>query len=265
MIIDTGSITPRTAAPSDGTGFAKHGITHMSASSLNLWRNAPDVWCAKYLAGMKSNFGPAPVRGQCVEDMVAKVLGGGDFTAAHAAALDRFDSTFPKATDATAKERGMILDMAKQAIDELERFGPPDFDGDKQHKVKIRCVFDGWEIDVIGFLDFVWPNHGLVIDLKTTTRIPSTMSADHQLQRAIYAKAMGNMAVKFLYASPKKTALLEDGDVSETLARAKHAIARLERFLSHHDADSAIACVPHNPNSFYWSGDEAARFEIFGI
>lgn len=265
MLIDTGStFQPKAPVEADGSGFARHGITHLSASSLNLWRNAPDVWVAKYLHGFKGTFGPAPVRGQCVEDLVAAVLQGANYTAAHGAALDRFDSTFPKTDDATAKERAMISGMARQAIDALAEFGTPDFENGKQHKISIRAKFDAWEIEVIGFLDFVFPDRGLVVDLKTTTRVPSTMSADHRLQRAIYAKAKGNMAVKFLYASDKKTAMLEDGDVAETLGKAKHAIARLERFLAHHDAETALACVPHNPDSFYWRGDEAARFQFFG-
>lgn len=266
LTIDTGSgFAPRTE-PGDGSGFAKHRIKHLSASSLNLWKNAPDVWVAKYLGGMKSAFGPAPVRGQRVEDVVATVLKGGDFTKAVADALDRFDRTFPNADEAARKERGMIADMAKLAIDELRDLGPLEWgdDQDSQCRVSIKCNFGEWSIPVIGFLDFVFPDSGTVIDLKTTSRIPSSMSSDHRLQRAIYARAKGNFAVKFLYVSTKKTALLEDGDVAETLAQAKHAVARLERFLAHHDAQSAIQCVPHNPDSFFWRGDEAARHQFFG-
>jgi len=91
------------------------------------------------------------------------------------------------------------------------------------------------------------------------------MSSDHQLQRAIYAKAKGNMAVKFLYVSAKKAAWLEDGDVAETLARAKAQIARLEAFLRHHDAEQARACVPVCPHSFFWKGAEDLRRKIYGI
>jgi hypothetical protein len=53
------------------------------------------------------------------------------------------------------------------------------------------------------------------------------MSAEHQLQRAIYAKAKGNMSVRFLYVSEKKTSMLEDGDPTELLAQAKVQISRM--------------------------------------
>ena len=91
------------------------------------------------------------------------------------------------------------------------------------------------------------------------------MTHEHQLQRCIYQKAMGNMGVKFLYVTPKKTALLEDGDVAETLARAKQQINRLEAFLRHNDKDSARATVPVNTGSFYWRGSEELREEFYGL
>ena len=118
---------------------------------------------------------------------------------------------------------------------------------------------------MIGYLDLVFPESGMVIDLKTTNRIMQVMSAEHQLQRSIYAKAMGNMGVKFLYVSKTKSLMLEDGDVKETLAKAKLKIARLEKFLSTCDAETARAIVPVNPNTFYWSGSEALRKEMYGI
>lgn len=246
-------------------GFEKHNITHLSASSLNLWVNAPDVWVAKYLHGHKQAFGPAPRRGQCVETAVHLALTGTALSDAIAAAEKNFDQTFVLGDEATTKERALIRPMAEMAFGELEQYGEPESGGDEQRKISITAKGEGWEIPVIGFLDFTFPAQGLVIDLKTTTRIPSVMSPEHQLQRAIYAKAVGNMAVKFLYVSAKKTALLEDGDPDTVLRTAKAQITRLEKFLSLHSAEDALACVPCNPNSFYWRGDEAARSEMFGL
>jgi len=152
------------------------------------------------------------------------------------------------------------------AVEELTEFGKPEFpENERQEKISITAKGDGWEIPVIGYLDLVFPQHGVVIDLKTTSRLPSSMSAEHVLQRAIYQKAKGNMAVRFLYVTPKKAVMLEDGDVNETLALAKAQINRLEAFLRAVDKDTARAIVPLNPNSFYWSGAEALRKEFYGI
>lgn len=246
-------------------GFERHGIDHLSASSINLWTNAPDIWVAKYLHGFKGTFGPAPRRGQCVETAVYLALTGTEEAKALKAALDQFDRTFMFGTEDTQKERDHIEPMMKAALSELRPLGIPEAGGDEQHKISITAKTDDWSIPVIGFLDFTYPEQGLVVDLKTTTRCPSRMSPDHQLQRAIYHTAMGNSAVKFLYATPKKTAWLEDGDPAEIMRRLRAQIIRLERFLAMHSAEDALACVPVNPNSFYWRGDEAALSEMFGI
>ena len=192
-------------------------------------------------------------RGICAEDVVSDTLTGTSFDDSLKAAHKKFDKQFPIAlSPKITKERDMIEAVATICIDELKPFGEPEFPEDGgQHKVEIFCKHkDNWAIPIVGYLDFVFPRHGLVVDLKSTGRIPSVMSPEHQLQRAIYAKARGNSAVKFLYVSSKKASWLEDGDVVETLAKAKKQIIRMERFLTHvEDAATAAAIVPTNPHS----------------
>ena len=250
-------------------GFAKHNIDHLSASSINLWTNAPDVWVMQYLYGIRTPMGAAPWRGIVVEDAVVDILTGGSEQKAIQDALDKFDKRFLIGTEKTTKERNMITPMIQIAVEELMEFGKPEFPEESerrgQEKIEIRTGKDGWTIPIIGYLDLVYPQHGVVIDLKTTGRIPSTMSGEHQLQRAIYAKAKGNMAVKFLYVSSKKASMLEDGDVAETLTKAKQSIFRMEAFLRHVDKDTAKEIIPLNPNSFYWTGNEDLRKEFYGV
>ena len=250
-------------------GFEKHGIDHLSASSINLWANAPDVWVMQYLHGKRTPFtSPAPWRGICVEDAVVETLMGGSEQEAIAKALAKFDQRFPIGDEKTTKERDMVQPMVQLAVEQLMEFGKPEFADaeNKQEKISITAKGNGWEIPVIGFLDLVFPQHGVVIDLKTTGRMPSTMSAEHQLQRAIYQKAKGgNQSVKFLYVTPKKAAMLEDGDPAEILAQAKVQITRMEAFLRTLDKETAKAIVPVQPNSFYWKGNETLRKEFYGL
>jgi hypothetical protein len=247
-------------------GFEKHNIDHLSASSINLYSNAPDVWVASYLFQKRTPMGPAPWRGICVEDAVVQILMGDSEAAAIDKALAKFDQRFVIGDEKTTAERRRIEPMTQMAVAELAHLGQPEFaEDDEQQKISITAKGDGWSIPVIGFLDLVYPQHGLVIDLKTTGRIPSKMSAEHQLQRAIYQKAKGNMAVKFLYVSEKKTNMLEDGDADELLGMAKVQIARMEAFLRHCDKETALAIVPVQPSSFYWQGAEDLRKEFYGI
>ena len=247
-------------------GFERHNIDHLSASSINLWANAPDVWVMQYLHGLRTPMGAAPWRGICIEDAVVAALTGSDAETAIKDALAKFDGRFILGDEKTTKERDMIEPSVNLALEQLAEYGEPEFpEGGKQEKISITAKGEGWEVPVIGYLDLVFPQHGLVIDLKTTSRLPSSMSAEHRLQRAIYAKAKGNMAVKFLYVTPKKTALLEDGDVADTLQLAKAQIGRMEKFLRAVDKDTARDIVPVNPTSFYWSGSEDLRQKFYGI
>jgi len=246
-------------------GFTKHGIKHLSASSINLWTNAPDVWVAQYLFGKRGPMSAAAMRGICTEDAVVAVLQGKNADGALDAALEKFDQTFPIGDEKTTKERAMIQPCMELAVQELEQYGEPEFPEEGQEKISITAKTDDYEIPVIGYLDLVFPKHGVVIDLKTTGRCPSVMSAEHQLQRAIYQKAKGNQIVKFLYVTPKKTNLLEDGDPSEILRKTKIQITRMERFLRSGNARDVASVIPVNPNTFYWNGAEEIREELYGF
>ena len=246
-------------------GFDKHGIKHLSASSINLWTNAPDVWVAQYLFGKRGPMSAAAMRGICTEDAVVAVLTGKNKDGALDQALEKFDQTFPIGDEKTTKERAMIQPCMELAVQELEHYGEPEFPEEGQEKISITAKTDDYEIPVIGYLDLCFPKHGVVIDLKTTGRMPSTMSAEHQLQRAIYQKAKGNQIVKFLYVTPKKTNLLEDGDPSEILRKTKIQITRMERFLRSGNARDVASVIPVNPNTFYWNGAEDIREELYGF
>ena len=206
------------------------------------------------------------MRGICTEDAVSAFLTGEmQKEAALEKALAKFDKMFFLADEKISKERAMIEPCMELTLQDLEQYGKPEFPEEGQVKISITAKTPDFEIPVIGYLDFVFPDHGVVIDLKTTGRIPSTMSAEHQLQRAIYQQARGNQIVKFLYVSSKKTSLLEDGDPTEILAIAKKRIARLEKFLRSGSADEIKDIIPVNPNSFYWNGSEDTREELYGF
>jgi len=247
------------------SGFDKHGIKHLSPSSINLWTNAPDVWVAQYLFGKRGPMSAAAMRGICTEDAVVAVLQGKNADGALDQALEKFDKEFPIGNEKTTKERAMIQPCMELALQELEQYGEPEFPEEGQEKISITAKTDDYEIPVIGYLDLCFPKHGVVIDLKTTGRCPSVMSAEHQLQRAIYQKAKGNQIVKFLYVTPKKTNLLEDGDPSEILRKTKTQITRMERFLRSGNARDVASVIPVNPNTFYWNGAEEIREELYGI
>lgn len=240
---------------------------HLSASTFNLMTDALDVFVCEKLFGRRGPFGPAPMRGIVVEDAVVDVIYHGmKIDEAVKKAEDKFDKRMMFGDAATQKERDMIDPCTRLAVEALEPYGKPEFpEGGGQIPVRLNCKTDDWSIPFVGYLDFVFPDHGLIVDLKTTGRMPSVMSRGHQVQRAIYQKANGNMACKFLYVTPKKFEFKEDGDVKETLDYVKAQTKRLEAFLNSGDKDYLRDIVPVNPSSFYWRGNEDARRDLYGV
>ena len=252
-------------------GFKKHGIDHLSASSINMFANAPCAWVAKYLFGRKFNFALAARAGVLVEDAVANIITDGmaiddaiDF------AVSAYNKQCAIGGSASDIKRGEgISGMIKIAVDELSKYGEPEYGGSvtkgrEQKKIEITCKGDGWSIPVIGYLDFDFPAHGLVVDLKTTMAAPSNMSDEHIRQGAIYRFAKGNAAVKFLYVTPKKAVWHEIDEPKPVLEEIKIIATRMERLLRL-DAEQIKDIVPVIASSYYWSGDEAARQELYGF
>ena len=240
---------------------------HLSASTFALATNALDVFVAEKLFGKRGVFGAAPMRGIVIEDAAVDVLYHGmKIDEAIKKAEDKFDKRMMFGDLQTQKERDMIDPCVRLAVEALEPYGKPEFPEDGgQQAVRLNCKTDDWSIPFVGYLDFVYPEHGLIIDLKTTGRMPSAMNINHQVQRAIYQKANGNMGCKFLYVTPKKFEFKEDGDVKETLEYVKAQTIRLEAFLNSGDKDHLRNIVPVNPSSFYWRGNEDARRELYGV
>ena len=249
------------------SGFTDHFIDHGSISNINKWIEAPDAWVSSYLFGNRGSGSPAMWRGILTEQAVSDTITGSmQIDDAIAKAVSDYDSKYEFDDGTTGKERNNIEPMTRLAVEALEPYGKPDFpeDGD-QHKVSMMATGDGWRLNFIGFLDFKFPDHGLIVDLKTTGRMPSVMSRGHQRQRAFYSKASGNAVVKFLYVTPKKCAMLEDGDPDELMAEVKLHLTRQEAFLRLGDKEMLRSVIPVNPDSFYWRGDEEIRKELYGI
>ena len=167
-------------------------------------------------------------------------------------------------TEKDYKRRDAMPGMIVNALEALKPYGKPEFDKDgRQKRIEITCKGEGWELPVMGYIDFHYPEHGLVIDLKTTMKMPSTMSVAHKRQAAIYSGAMGNQTVKFLYVTNKKSGILENEDIPGTLREIKSLLSRQERFLSLGDKETLRKLVSVNYNTFYWNGMEHIRKELF--
>lgn len=252
-------------------GYEKHGIGHVSASSINMYGMSPDAWVAKYLFGAKFSFGVAAQVGVFVEDAVADVLTGLDVDSALKGAYTKFDKK--NALNTNEKEldrRNHIKPMMDLALEQLLPFGEPEFihtlKGREQQRVDLMCNGGDFSVNIMGYLDFVYPKHDLIIDLKTTGRLPrSAMSEPHQIQGSIYAKAREGFEVRFLYVSTKDFVWHTVENVDETLAKVKEILRRQHALLSKLSKEEIKDIIP-TTDTFYWSGgDDKIRKELFGV
>lgn len=250
-------------------GFEKHGIKHLSASSINMYTNAPCAWVAKYLFNEKFSFANAARAGVLAEDAVTSVLTG---AMTQDQAIEFATKAYMKeialgGSDSDRKRGDGIEGFVLQALEVLRPYGKPSFEGlpgiNAQKQIELLCKTDTFEMPLTGFLDYYYPEQNLVIDLKTTMRMPSEMSFEHIVQGCIYKKAM-NSDVKFLYVTPKKSCVFDIENEDEVLAKVKKNIIRMEKMLRH-DASDIKDMIPVAINSYYWSGDENLRNQIYGI
>lgn len=225
-------------------GFQLHNQQHTSASSINAWHAAPDVWISEKLFGFKRPVGAAAHRGNAVESALVNILAYGvDQHEAVAQATAVFnEKTALLGDDNTDKERAIIAPCVAHGVAALAEYGKPHFEVDgQQNKIELICNGDGWSLPVIGYTDLNYPQHGLIVDIKTTTRAPSKMSSEHNRQAAIYRKASGNTQVRFLYLTPTKAVWQECEDVAGTLAEIKSILNGQEEVLRSLDREALTA------------------------
>lgn len=243
------------------TAFAKHGIDHLSASSVNLFIAQPALWAASYLMGKRPPVGPAAHRGTAIECGVEAGVFDPEMPVAECQKLAaaKFHSlTRLSADPRIEKERETIAPSVAVALEELRQYGVPERPTDgRQHKLDIRL--DGVPIPIIGYLDFLWSQHGIIFDLKSTARVPSEISDAHARQGALYLRHGSNLQCRFGYVSPKKIAVYVIEDAAHHIASFVQAAQAIERLLSlSDDGEEITRCFAPDLSSFYW-GDQSAR------
>lgn len=250
------------------SAFEQHGLTHLSASQLNLWLSAPSLWVMEKLLGKRGGVGCSAHRGTAAEAGISAGLFNPNMTHEEcvAVALPVYDRLTALSGDPKREsERNVIPGMVQQGLSLREHGLPIRPNEGDQHKIEIRL--EGVSVPVIGFLDWLYPDE--VLDLKTTLRVPSAMSEAHLRQASLYKTAHMDKRVRFFYASDKKfekhTLTREQYDAS--MRQLTMTAQRMERFLGlSKDAQELAAIVPHDSSSFYFADAQtkANAIEVYG-
>ncbi|WP_270933834.1 hypothetical protein [Falsiroseomonas oryzae] len=251
-------------------GFALHGLDHLSATSLNLWAAQPALWVVEKLLRRRASPGCAAHRGTAVQHGVSlglfdPELGVVDCRAAALAEYDRL--TALSADPNRAKEREAVPGLVETALAELRQYGPPTPPPEGQRQHRVEAALPDVPVPVVGYQDFVWDAHGIVLDLKTQLRLAGEISPAHARQGAVYV-AGTNRQMRFCYATPKKVAVYALEDPRTPLLTLRHVALRLERFLHlSRDPQELVGLLCPDFESFWWSAPEARALgrDVYGF
>ncbi len=255
--------------------FDRHGIEHLSASSLNVWAAQPALWIMERLLGRRTPAGITAARGKAVEHGVH--LGLSNPRLSIEECIDGAEREFIRQTALSAdprreEERKKLAGWVRGALAELRQYGTPD---GYQEKIEVRL--DDVAVPLVGYIDWRFSDHGLIVDLKTTERFPSQIGDAHGRQGAVYASAHGYFGMRFAYAKPapgktdprQVTVYEMSGDDLRRHLAALRAIAlSLGRFLAvSNDPRELAGLIVPDFDSFWWSepAARAAGRDVFGF
>jgi hypothetical protein len=241
-------------------------IERHSPSSLNLFCASPSMFVLERILGRRQPVGAPAHRGTAVEDGVTAGLMDPKkpLEECNAIAFKTYDRITGLSGDKRREEyRATIPDMVKSALEELRPYGIPSH---TQQFVEWRP--EGLRCPIVGYLDYRWDQHGILVDLKTTEKLPSSIKIPHARQVALYATMTGdNVDARLTYCTPKKKATYALENTRDHL-NALHQIAlRCEAFLALSD-DPAFFVNITAPDfeSFYWGGPaRQVGFETWGF
>jgi hypothetical protein len=237
---------------------------HHSPSSLNQFAASPALFVLERVLGLKQVVGSPAHRGVGVEAGVAYGLINPKASekVCYEAALTAYDTVSALSPDdRKEKYRDTIKDMVSQALDELRPYGVPD-----ETQGFVSQNFPGIRLPIVGFYDFRWLKKGVVVDLKTTEKMPGEIKIPHARQVSFYCS--DNHKGLLTYVTPKKCTTYQ----LENVRKHREALLKLaktvENFLSLSDDPKYFTTIlAPDLDSFYWKQPYMRQlaFDHFGV
>ena len=229
--------------------FQKHGIEHLSPSSINTFIAQPAYWIVKYMAKCKDDAGPAAYRGHAVQHgLEAYMTGSVSPEESVRKAMQRFtELTAGAADDAHEQERALSGQITANGILQVKGRVMPL----SEQKVEIRP--EGLEVPIIGYIDWLWGDE--LWDLKTTKAVPAKAKIDHLRQMSLYCTVQ-RVPATLLYLGRAKAMKYEvtSGEVAHNFGFIVMAAKRIRNLLDKTDsAEEAAQLFAPDYEHFMWS------------
>ena len=221
-----------------------------SPSSLNLFAASPALFVWERVKGLKQTVGSPAHRGVAVEDGVTAGLA--DLAApvkyCIEVAFAKYDTITAMSPDPRREQyRKTIPDMVTAGLAELREYGSP-----TTTQGFVEWKPDGLKMPIVGYFDYEWANHGILVDLKTTERMPSEIKTGHARQVSLYAMS-DNVDARLAYVTPKKLEVYRLENVRDHRKALYNIAKRVENFLDlSDDPDFFLSITAPDLDSFYW-------------
>ena len=246
--------------------FEVHGIAHLSPSSLNTFAASPAMFVLDKLLKKRGKVGAAAHRGTAVETGVAYGLetGAVDLDCIEKALNHFWTLTAMSPDPRNEKEREAIPLMVKMALDQLRPYGAPT---SMQGRVDVKVC--GLSVPIIGYYDFEWSNHKIIVDLKTTHAMPSEIPPKHARQVALYSAFRNHdYDPRLAYVTPKKSSVYRLENAEEHMKSLERIALSVQRLLSvSRDPMEIAGMLAPDVESFYFNDPEIRRaaYEVWGV
>lgn len=223
---------------------------HHSPSGLNMFTMSSALFVLERVLDLKQTVGAPAHRGTGVEAGVA--LGLLNPQASDKACIDAAHRAYDAASalspdERKEKYRDTIPEMVRQTLEELRPYGIP-----TAVQGYITDHPEGLALPIVGYFDFLWEDKGIIVDLKTTDKMPSEIKQSHARQVSFYAS--DNFEGLLTYCTPKKICTYR----LENIRAHKQALIQIaknvEQFLSASDDPGYFTRVTApDLDSYLWS------------
>lgn len=229
--------------------FKVHNINYLSPSSINTYISDMPMWVARYLFGVKSGSGAGAVRGIVQEAVLADKYDTGKFNynlleIKYMTMCTEFKLDLE---DVKVKKEKSLLNNFGKVIDENFKYKNLE-----QYQEKVEVQLDDMPIPIMGYIDFRFKDK--IVDLKTTTRMPSKPTEAQKRQMAFYSMAYPKNTVDLFFATPKDYKKFKLDNLSVYKKQLKKVAFSIEKFLSISDDKHELASLVYpNFDSWTWS------------
>ena len=241
--------------------FKAHGINYLSPSSINTYINDTSLWVARYLFKIKSSSGASAVRGIATEFVLADKYEKGvfDYNLLDVKFMSLCaESGIDLGDIKTAKEKKLLKDFGS-VID--ENF---DYKNLEAYQEKVEVPIDDMPVPIMGYIDFRFKDK--IVDLKTSTRMPTRPTEAQKRQMALYSMAYPNSSVDLFFATPKEHKKFTLKNLTLYKKQLRKVALSIQKFLSISDDKHELASLMYpNLDSWLWSGMKEEANKIWSV